>query len=107
MHSRHKCILVNLEVEEDQTTKEEEEAHIEVEEATPLAQVEGAAIRIQAKAQARIKHKDRGMINLMSNDIIVTSMFIMKINVEIRKMTWVVNLVKISQNKIRTMIMCF
>ena len=43
MHLRHKCILVKVEVEEDQTTKEEEEAALQ-------AQVEGAAIRIQTKA---------------------------------------------------------
>ena len=62
-----------------------------MEEATLKAQVEGASIRIQAKAQAIIKHKDRGMINLMSNVIIAKIMVIMQMNVERRKMTWVVN----------------
>ena len=85
--------MVEVEVEEDQTSKEEEEAHTEVEEAALQAQVEGAAIKIQAKAQARIKHKDIGMINLMSNVIIEKSMVIMQINVERSKMIWVVNLV--------------
>ena len=83
--------MVKVEVEEDQTTEEEEEAHIEVEEAALEAQVEGASIKIQAMAQARIKNKDIGMINLKSNVIITKSMVIMQINVERRKMTWVVN----------------
>ena len=87
MHLRHKCLLVKVEVKEDQTTEEEEEAHTKVEEAFLQAQVEGLAIRIQAKAQAKIKHKDRGMINLKSNVIIVKSMGIMPMNVERNKMT--------------------
>ena len=91
MHLRQKCLLVKVEVEEDQTIEEEEEAHTEVEEAALQAQVEGEAIRIQTKAQARIKHKDRGMINLISNVIIEKSMVIMQMNVERIKMTWVVN----------------
>ena len=86
MHSRHKCILVEVEVEEDQTTEEEQEAHTMVEEAALQAQVEGATTRIQAKDQARIKWNDRGMINLMSNVIIEKSMVIMKMNAEIRKL---------------------
>ena len=91
MHLRHKCLLAKVEVEEDQNIEEEEEAHTEVEEEALQAQVEGATIEIQAKAQAIIKHKDRGMINLMSNAIISKSMVIMKMNVKRRKMTWVVN----------------
>ena len=91
MHSRHKCIWVEVEVEEDQTTKEEEEAHTEVEEAALQAQVEGAAIRIQAKAQAIIKHKEKGMINIKEIVIIAKSMVIMQMNVERSKMKWVIN----------------
>ena len=53
MHLRQKFLLVKLEVEEDQTTNEEEEVHTEVEEAALQAQVEEVAIRIQVKAQAR------------------------------------------------------
>ena len=87
MHSRHKCILVKVEVKEDQTTEEEEEAHTKVEEATLQVQVEGAATQIKAKAQARVKHKDKGMINPKSNVIIVKSMGTMQINVERNKMT--------------------
>ena len=91
MNLRHKCLFVKVEVEEDKTTEEEEEAHIEVEKAALQAKVEGATIRIQAMAQAKIKHKDRGMINLISNVIIAKSMVIMQMNVERRKITWVVN----------------
>ena len=57
MHSRQKCLLAKVEVEDAQTTKEEEEAHTEVEEATLQAQVEGATTRIEAKVQARVKHR--------------------------------------------------
>ena len=85
--------MVKVEIKEDQTTEEEEEAHTEVEEAALQEQVEGVAIKIQAKAQARIKRKDRGMINLKSNVIIAKIMVIMQMKVERRKMTWVVNLV--------------
>ena len=84
MHFRHKCLLVKVEVEEDQTTEEEEEGHTEVEEAALQAQVEEVAIRIQVKAQAIIKHKDRGMINLKSNVIISKIMDIIPMNVERR-----------------------
>ena len=93
MHLRHKCLFFKVEVEEYQTTEEDEETQREVEEVSLQAQVEGAEIGIQAKAQARIKHKDRGEINLMSNVIIAKSMVIMKMNLERIKMTWVVNLV--------------
>ena len=93
MHLIHKCLLVKVEVEEDQTTEEEEEAYTEVEEEALKTQVEGVAIKIQAKDQVRIKHKDRGMINLKSNATIAKIMVIMKMNVERSKMTWVVNLV--------------
>ena len=67
--------------------EEEEEAHTEVEEATLQAQVEGAAIKIQVKVQAKIKHKVIGMINLKFNVIIVRSMVIMQMNVERIKLT--------------------
>lgn len=91
MPSRHKYHLVKVEEEEYHMLEEEEEAHIEVEEATLQAQVEEAAIKIWVKAQAKIKHKVRGMINLKSNVITVRSMFIMKINVERSNMTLVTN----------------
>ena len=87
MLSRHKCLLVEVEVAEDKTPKEEEEAHREVEETSLQAQVEGAAIRIKVKAQANTKHKEKGMINPKSNVIIVRNMGTMSIYVEKNKMT--------------------
>ena len=63
MPSRHKYHLVKVEAKEDHMLEEEEEAHIEVEEATLQAQMEEVIIKIQVKAQAKIKHKVRGMIN--------------------------------------------
>ena len=87
MLSRHKLHLVKVKVEEYKITEQDEEAHTEVEEATLQTQVEGATIKIQVKAQAKIKHKFRGMINLKFNVIIVRSMVIMKMNVETRNMT--------------------
>ena len=74
--------MVKVEVEEDQIKEEEEGSHTEVEEATLQAQVEGETIKIQVKAQARINHKVRGMINIIFNVIIVRSIVIMKMNVE-------------------------
>ena len=71
MHSRHRCLLVEVEVKEDRTTEEKGEAHREVDETTLQALVEGATTRIKAKAQDRVKHKDKGMKNLKSNVIIV------------------------------------
>ena len=79
--------MAKVEVEEDQITEEDEEAHREVEEIALQAQVEGAAIRIKVKAQANTKHKDKGMKNPKSNVIIVKSMGIMPMNVERNKMT--------------------
>ena len=96
--------MVKVEVEEDQNTKEEEESHTDVEEADLQAQVEGATTKIQAKAQAKIKHKDRGVINLKSNVVIAKIMGIMQMNVERSKMTWVIKLVETLQKKIRTMV---
>ena len=74
--------MFKVKVEEDQIIEEEEESHIEVEEAALHVQVEGAEIKIQVKAQAKIKHKVRGMINLKFNVIILRSMVITQINVE-------------------------
>ena len=91
MPSRHKFHLVKVEVEEHHITEEEAEAYIEEEEEALQVQVEGASIKVQFKAHARIKHKVRGMINLKFNVINVGSMVIMQMNVEIRKITWVVN----------------
>jgi len=71
--------------------EEEEEAHTEVEESALQAQMEEAAIKIQVKAQAKIKHKVIGMINLKFNVIIVRSMVIMKMNVERSNMILVTN----------------
>ena len=51
----------------------------------------GEEIKFQVKAQAKIKHKVRGMINLKSNAIIVRSMVIMQMNVERSNMTLVTN----------------
>ena len=89
MPSRHKFHLVKVKAKEDHMLEEEEKAHTEVEEAALRAQVKGATIKIQAKAQAKIKHKVRGMINLKSNFITVRSMVIMQMNVEISNMTLV------------------
>jgi len=91
MLSRHKFHLVKVEVEEDDMLEEEEEAHTEVDEATLQAQVEGEAMKIQVKAQAKIKNKVRGMINLKSNVITIRSMVIMKMNVERSNVTLVTN----------------
>jgi len=91
MPSRHKFHLVKVEVEEDHMLEEEEEAHTEVEEVALQPQVEGTSIKIQVKAQAKIKHKVRGMINLKSNAITVRSMVIMQMNVERSNMTLVTN----------------
>eukprot|EP00253_Pinus_taeda_P035154 PITA_35154 len=49
--------------------EEEEEAHTKVEEAALQAQMEEVAIKIQVNAQAKIRHKVRGMINLKFNVI--------------------------------------
>eukprot|EP00253_Pinus_taeda_P002547 PITA_02547 len=48
-------------------------------------------IKIQVIAQAKIKHKVRGMINLKPNVITVRSMVIMQMNVESNNMTLVTN----------------
>eukprot|EP00253_Pinus_taeda_P016759 PITA_16759 len=93
--SRHKFPLVKVKAEEDHMLEEEEEAHTEVEQVAFQAQVEEAAIKIQVKAQDKIKHKARGMINLKPNVITVRSMVIMKMNVERRNMTSVTNQVQI------------
>ena len=71
-----------------------------MDEATLQAQVEGASIKIKAKAQDKIKDKDRGMINLKSNVIIVKSIGIKKMNVGRNRVTWVINPVVISLKKI-------
>ena len=63
----------------------------EEEEATVQAQVEETSIKIHVKTQAKIKHKIKGMINLKSNVITVTSMVIMQMNVERSNMTLVTN----------------
>ena len=89
MPSRHKFHLVKVVVEEDHMLEEEEEAHTEVEEVALQDQVEGETIKIQVKAQAKIKHKVRGMINLKLNVITVRSMVIMQMNVDRRNMTLV------------------
>ena len=91
MPSRYKFHLVKFEVEQDHMIEEEEEAHTEVEEATLQAQVEEAAIKIQVKAQAKIKHKVRGMKILKFNVITVRSIVIMQMNVERSNMTLVTN----------------
>ena len=62
-----------------------------MEEAAFQAQMEEAAIKVQVKAQAKIKHKVRGMINLKFNVITVRSMVIMQMNVERSNMTLVAN----------------
>eukprot|EP00253_Pinus_taeda_P026611 PITA_26611 len=59
MPSKHQFHLVKVEVEEDQMLEEEEEAHTEVEEVALQAQVEGATIKIQVKAQAKIKTRKK------------------------------------------------
>jgi len=91
MPSTQKFHLVKVEAEEDHMLEEEEEAHIEVEEATLQVQMEEAVIKIQVKAQAKIKHKVRGMINLKFNGITLRSIVIMKMNVERSNMTLVTN----------------
>ena len=87
MPSRHKYHLVKVEAEEDHMLEEEEESHTKVEEEALQTQMEGKVIKIQVKAQAKIKHKVRGMINLKFNVIIVRSAVIMQMNVERSNMT--------------------
>ena len=84
---KHKYHLVKVKAEEHHMLEEEEEAHTEVEEAALQAQNEKATIKIQVKAQAKIKHKVRGMMNIKFNVIIVRGMVIMQINVERSNMT--------------------
>ena len=62
-----------------------------MEETALQAQAEGATSRIKVKAQDRVKHKDKGMINPKSNVIIVKSMGIIPMNVERNKMIWVID----------------
>ena len=78
-----------------------------MEEETIQEQVQGEAIIIQAKAEARIMHKDRGMINLMSNFIIAKIMDIMLMNVERNEMTWIIDKMQILQKKIKARVMFF
>eukprot|EP00253_Pinus_taeda_P030458 PITA_30458 len=71
MPSRQKFHLVKVEAKGDQMLEEEEEAHIEVEDAALQVQVEEVAIKIQVKAQDKIKHKvrDSGYRNHMTGNI--------------------------------------
>ena len=87
MPSRHKFHLVNVEAEKDHMLEEEKETHIEVEEAMLQPQVEEATIEIQVKAQAKIKNKVRGVINLKFNVITLRSIVIMQMNIERSNMT--------------------
>lgn len=91
MPSRHKYHLVKVEAEEDHMLEEEEETHTEVEEAALQAQMEETTIKIQGKAQAKIKHKVKGMINLKFNVITVRSMVTIQMNVERSNMILVTN----------------
>ena len=91
MPSRHKLHLGKVEAEEDQIPEEEEEAHTKVDEVALQAQMEEATIKIQVKAQAKIKRKVRGMINLKFNVITVRSMVIMQMNLERSNMILVTN----------------
>ena len=115
MPSRPKCPLEEEEVKVEETTEEKEEtkSKIEEEETTLQAQVEGAEIKIRTKAKAtasmveKIKHMDKGMKNPKSNVITVKKMAIMPMNVGRNRVTWVVDPVLTSLNKISVKKNCF
>ena len=75
--SRPRCPLEEEEVKAEETREEEAEAKTEVEETVQQMLKEEAAIQIRTKAKAvankvdNIMLKDKGMINPMSNVIIV------------------------------------
>ena len=91
MPSIRKFHFFEVEADEYHMLEEEEETHTNMEEVALQAQVEAATVKIQVKAQAKIKHKVRGMINLKFNAITVRSMVIMQLNVERSNMTLVAN----------------
>ena len=91
MPSRPTYILEEEEVNEKQ--EEETEAKIEEEETTLHILMEGAVVRIKAKAKAAAtkvdnnRLMDKGMTNPMSSVIIAKNMGIMPMSVGKRKMT--------------------
>ena len=85
-HRLNRIVNTSLE-KDDRITEEKEESHRQVEETALQAQVEGATTRIKVKAQARLNHMEKSMINPKSNVIIVKIMGIMPMNVERNKMT--------------------
>ena len=101
------------EVKAEETREEEAEAKTEVEETVQQMLKEGAAIQISTKANVAASNmvnnmlKDKGMINPMSNVIIVKNISIMKMNVGRHNMIWVIELVQISLEKISAKINCF
>ena len=99
--------------EETIEEKEEAEAKTEEEETTLKILMEGAAIKIRTKAKAvaskveKIKHVDKGMINLKSNVITVRSMAIMPMNIGRNIVTWVIDRLLILLRKISVKRSCF
>eukprot|EP00253_Pinus_taeda_P007331 PITA_07331 len=71
MPSRHKYHLIKVKEEEDHMLEEEEQAHTEVEKESLQARMEEETIKIQVKAQAKIKNKvrDSGCSNHMIGNI--------------------------------------
>ena len=107
------CLSKEEEGKAEETKEEEAEAKTEVEETVSRMLKEGAAIQISIKAKVAASRvvsrmlKDKGMINPMSNVIIVKNMDIMKINVGRSKIIWVIDPVQISLEKISANINCF
>ena len=105
--------LEEEEVKAEETREEEAEAKTEVEEIVQKMLKEGAAIQIRTKAKAAASKvhtnmpMDKGMINPMSNVIIVKNMGIMQMNVGRSSMIWVIEQMQISLEKISAKINCF
>ena len=113
MPLRPKCLSEEEEGKAEETREEEAEAKTEVEEIVQQMLKEGAAIKIRTKAKATTSKvdnnmlMDKGMINPMSNVIIVKNMGIMQMNVGRSSMIWVIETVQISLEKISAKINYF
>ena len=110
---RPRCLLEEEEGKAKETKEEEAEAKTEVEGTALHIHMEGATVKVTAtvkvaanKVDSRM-HKDKGMINPMSNVTIVKNMVIMLMNVERSSKKWQVELVQISLRKISAKIICF
>ena len=92
MPLRPRCLSEEEEGKAEETKEEEAEAKTEVDGTTLHIHMEGAIVKVTAIAKAVASRvvsrmlKDKGMINPMSNVIIVKNMVIMLMNVEISRM---------------------